>query len=76
MISYMNMVKCDASNIVWEINGDFFFSPLAIVTGEIRQLALNVGGSSYSAIPRTANGVAYSVACFASLNVDSHIWVD
>ena len=72
----VSLVESDASNAMWEINGNFSFSPRALIINEIKSLFQLVSGGPCHLILWSANGVTHSLATSISMYSKDMMWAD
>ncbi|KAL5776649.1 hypothetical protein ACOSP7_009575 [Xanthoceras sorbifolium] len=66
----------DSSNVVKAVNGSGgSFCAAGPVIDDIKALFKMVGISSYLAIPRSKNGMAYSLASLALSSIEDRFWL-
>lgn len=72
----VNSTENDSANAIQEINGDFPFSPQALVVHDIKALLSVVGHGNCSVIRRSANEVAHTLAISVLASSRDRVWAD
>lgn len=72
----VSSIENDSANAIQEVNGEYLFSPRALVMLDIKALSLEVGYGTCSMIQRSVNEVVHTLVISISTRSNDRVWAD